>query len=45
MLTAEGAAGAAGVSTRTIYRWVESGKIHFTETAEGRVLICLDSLA
>ena len=45
MLTADGAAAAAGVSTRTIYRWVERGKIHFTETGQGQVLICLNSLA
>ena len=44
MLTAEGAAGAAGVTTRTVYRWVEQGKVHFTETAEGKVLVCVNSL-
>jgi hypothetical protein len=38
------AAALAGVSTRTIYRRVEAGQLHFTETAEQLPLICLDSL-
>jgi excisionase family DNA binding protein len=38
------AASAAGVTTRTIYQWLEAGKLHFSETTEGETLICLDSL-
>ncbi len=44
LLTPDGAAEAAGVTSRTIYRWVEADKVHFAETAEGLLLICLDSL-
>jgi excisionase family DNA binding protein len=43
-LTAEEAAAAAGVTTRVIYRWLEEGRIHFSETPEGATLICLNSL-
>jgi excisionase family DNA binding protein len=38
------AASAVGVTTRTIYQWLEAGKLHFSETREGETLICLDSL-
>ena len=34
----------AGVSTRTIYRWVEAEQLHFTETPEGKLLVCPNSL-
>jgi hypothetical protein len=44
LLTPEAAATAAGVSVRTIYRRVEARELHFTETAEGRLLICLTSI-
>jgi excisionase family DNA binding protein len=44
MLTAEQAAAFVGTSRRTIYRWVEAEKLHFTETSDGVVLICLDAL-
>ena len=33
----------AGVSERTIYRWVESGKLHAIEPC-GAVLICVHSI-
>ena len=45
MVTADEAANLAGITTRTIYRWVEQGKVHFTETAAGKVLVCVNSLA
>jgi len=45
MITPEHGATIANVSARTIYRWVESGRIHFLETPVGGVLVCLDSLA
>lgn len=44
MLTAEEVTSVVGVSQRTIYRWVEAEKVHFTETPDGRLLICADSL-
>jgi len=44
MFLPEEAAVFAKVSSRTIYRWVEAGELHFTETPEGALLICQDSL-
>ena len=44
MLTPEAAAALAGVSTRAIYRRVESGELHFVETGAGALLICSGSL-
>ena len=44
MIAPEQAAQMARVGPRTIYTWVESGKLHFLETPEGSLLICLDSL-
>lgn len=45
MATVDEAATIAGVNARTIYRWVEDGKLHFTETRAGLLLICLSSLS
>ena len=45
MITPDEAATLCEVSTRTIYRWLESGAIHFSETAEEGLLICLSSMA
>lgn len=45
MVTLEQAMAIAGVSSRTVYRWVESSSIHYFETPEGFILICLNSLA
>ncbi|HUQ34448.1 MAG TPA: hypothetical protein VM095_20165 [Pyrinomonadaceae bacterium] len=44
MITAEAAAVLSNVDTRTIYRRIEAGTLHFTESQEGLVLICLNSL-
>lgn len=44
MITPEEAATLTGVSTRTIYRWVDVEHPHFTETPEGRLLVCPNSL-
>jgi len=44
MVTPEAAAIVWGVSTRTIYCFVEAGKIHFLETSEGLLLVCTHSL-
>ena len=44
MLWPEEAAALAGVSSRTVYALVEAGQLHFTETADGWLLICPNSL-
>lgn len=44
MITADEAASLAGLSPRTIYRRVEAEKVHFSETADGVLLVCLNSL-
>jgi len=44
LITPEEAAALACISTRTIYRRVEAGQLHFNETAEQSPLICLNSL-
>lgn len=44
MITAFEAAGLAGVSSYTIYRWAEEGRIHSDATPEGALLVCLNSL-
>ena len=45
MITPDEAAALCEVSTRTVYRWLETGAIHFSEAVEEGVLICLSSLA
>jgi len=45
MVSTEQAAVMIGVSSRTIYQCVESGQIHFADTPEGLLLICLKSLS
>ena len=45
MLTPEEAATLARVSPRAIYKWVEAGRLHFTETADGALLVCPASLS
>jgi excisionase family DNA binding protein len=44
MITPEEAAVLASVSTRTVYRRVERGQLHFVETDAGRLLICPNCL-
>jgi hypothetical protein len=44
LVSPEAAAALASVSPRTIYRWVETDRLHFTETAENTLLICLNSI-
>ena len=44
MVSPAAAAAAAGITPRAIYRRVETGQIHFTETNDGQLLICLNSL-
>lgn len=45
MLTAREAAVKAGVTERTVYRWVEDGRVHFAENERGDLLICLAPLS
>ena len=45
LITPDEAAALFEVSTRTIYRWLETGAIHFSETVGEGLLICLSSLA
>jgi excisionase family DNA binding protein len=44
MITPDEAAALCEVSTRTVYRWLETGAIHFSETVGEGLLICLSSL-
>ncbi|SRR6266496_3287231 len=44
MVTVDEAATIAGASSRTVYRWADAGIFHFTETSEGRLLICFESI-
>ncbi len=44
MVKPDDAALALGVSARTIYRWVEEGKIHFREDAAGALVVCPRSI-
>jgi hypothetical protein len=44
MMTADEAAILAGVSPRAIYRRIEARELHFVETSNGLVFICLNSV-
>ena len=44
MFTPGQAALVSGLSAREVYHRVEAGEVHFTETVEGLLLVCLDSL-
>ena len=41
MITPHEAAAIRGVSTRVVYRWLEDRVIHFVETEQGELFICL----
>ena len=45
LVTADEAAAMAGVSLRAICRRVDLGELHFKETGDGLLFICLNSLA
>jgi hypothetical protein len=45
MLSAAEAARLSGRTELTIFRLVEAGELHFTETPDGKLLICGGSLA
>ena len=44
MITPNEAAMIFGLSTRAIYSRIGTGEIHFRETPEGHLYICLDSI-
>jgi hypothetical protein len=44
MVTPDEAALLARVTSRTVYRWIEADKLHFAETSEGQLFVCLNSL-
>jgi hypothetical protein len=44
MVTVDETARLARVSSRTVYRWVETDKLHFTETSDGGLLVCYESI-
>lgn len=44
MLSPEQAAVLARVPTRMIYRWVETGSIHYSEATNGSLIVCIRSL-
>lgn len=44
MLTPQEAAAIGQVSVRQINRSIEAGEVHFLETAEGLLLVCMNSL-
>lgn len=45
MVTPDHAASLFRLSTRIIHRMIEDGKVHFRETPDGSLLICLNSLS
>ena len=45
MVTVDEAARLASESSRSVYRLVENGQLHFAETPEGRLFICPHSLS
>jgi hypothetical protein len=44
MVPPEQAAVLAQVSVRMIYRWVETGTIHYRESSTGSIIVCVKSL-
>ena len=44
MLTPAEAASQRNVSQLVVYRWIEAGLIHFAETDDGGLFVCLASL-
>jgi hypothetical protein len=44
MVTPEQGSAFTGIALQTIYRWIEDNQVHSQKSAEGRLLICLNSL-
>ena len=45
MVTPQQAAAIAGLSVRAVNRRVEANRVHFLETPEGLLLVCVNSLS
>jgi hypothetical protein len=45
MLSVEEASIVAGVSARSVNRWIEAGRVHSCEPRQGALRICLRSLS
>ena len=45
MLTVTEAAQFAGMSSRTIFQLIETGQLHFRETAANLLLVCFNSIS
>jgi hypothetical protein len=45
MITPEQAAAISQVTVRTVNQRVEAGHVHFVETADGRLWVCVNSLS
>ena len=45
MLTPVEAAWQTNVSQRVVYRWIEAGLVHFSETVDGGLFVCLAPLS
>ena len=45
MVSPQQAAVITGVTVRTINSWVESDRVHFIETEDGLLLLCVSSLS
>ncbi len=44
MIRPEEAAALPGTSSRIVFQWIEDARVHFSETPEGSLLICINSL-
>ena len=44
MVTPDDATSITGIGSREIYRLIEANEFHFSETEEGSIRICLNSL-
>ncbi len=44
MMRPDEAAFIAAITPRTVYQWIEAGKVHFAEEPGGLVRVCLNSL-
>ena len=44
LMRVDEAAVTADLTQRALFQRIEAGSLHFTETSEGAVLVCLDSL-
>jgi hypothetical protein len=45
MLSVEEAVTMLNISPRSVYRWLEAGRVHYCESEKGTLRICLPSLS